>query len=170
MTEFTPDTLVRPAIATDVEAMGLLGAALVAIHHDFDSERFLAPTSTTAGAYADFLRSKLHSAGAILLVADRGGTVAGYVYAGVEGTDYMALRGPAGLLYDLVVDPSLRRQGIGRMLLEATIDALAARGAPRVILLTAEKNGIAQQLFAACGFRRTMVEMTRELRTPDRTP
>jgi RimJ/RimL family protein N-acetyltransferase len=34
---------------------------------------------------------------------------------------------------------------------------------PRVILWTAEKNDAAQQLFARAGFRRTMIEMTREL-------
>ena len=87
----------------------------------------------------------------------------GYTYAGVEGNDYMALRGPAGVVYDIVVDPAYRQQGIGRMLLDATLDALKARGAPRVILSTADKNEAAQHLFDRAGFRRTMVEMTREL-------
>ena len=87
----------------------------------------------------------------------------GYSYAGVEGNDYMALRGPAGVVYDIVVDPGHRQQGIGRMLLDATLDALKARGAPRAILSTADKNEAAQHLFDRAGFRRTMIEMTREL-------
>jgi hypothetical protein len=33
---------------------------------------------------------------------------------------------------------------------------------PRVMLWTAEKNDYAQRLFARLGFRRTMIEMTRE--------
>ena len=43
----------------------------------------------------------------------------------------MALRGPAGAFYDIVVDPAHRGSGIGRMLLEATLAALklAARRA-----------------------------------------
>jgi ribosomal protein S18 acetylase RimI-like enzyme len=163
MTETSPDTVVRTATPADLRAMGVLGAALVTAHHEFDSERFLASTPTTARAYADFLGRELQNPKAILLVAECSGRVAGYAYAGLEGTDYMALRGPAGVLYDLVVDPALRRRGIGRTLLEATVAALAVRDAPRVVLFTAEKNGIAQRLFAACGFRRTMVEMTREL-------
>jgi ribosomal protein S18 acetylase RimI-like enzyme len=89
--------------------------------------------------------------------------VLGYTYAGVEGTDYMALRGPAGVLYDVVVDPAHREQGVGRMLLEAAVAELRARGAPRVVLSTAERNENAQRLFARAGFRRTMIEMTREL-------
>ncbi len=87
----------------------------------------------------------------------------GYTYAGVEGTDYMALRGPAGALYDIVVDPAHRKQGVGRMLLDATLEALRAKGAPRVVLSTAERNEPAQHLFERAGFRRTMIEMTREL-------
>ncbi len=87
----------------------------------------------------------------------------GYTYAGVEGTDYMSLRGPAGVVYDIVVDPAHRRQGIGRMLLDATLEALKARGSPRVVLSTAERNVAAQHLFDRAGFRRTMIEMTREL-------
>ena len=87
----------------------------------------------------------------------------GYTYAGVEGTDYMSLRGPAGVVYDVVVDPTYRKQGIGRMLLDATLEALKARGSPRVVLSTAERNSDAQSLFEHAGFRRTMIEMTREL-------
>jgi ribosomal protein S18 acetylase RimI-like enzyme len=89
--------------------------------------------------------------------------VLGYAYAGVEGTDYMSLRGPSGVVYDIVVDPAYRRQGVGRMLLDATLGALKARGAPRAVLSTAERNVPAQQLFDRAGFRRTMIEMTREL-------
>jgi ribosomal protein S18 acetylase RimI-like enzyme len=72
----------------------------------------------------------------------------------------MSLRGPAGVVYDLVVAPAHRRQGIGRMLLGATLEILKARGAPRVVLSTAERNAPAQHLFDRAGFRRTMIEMT----------
>ncbi len=75
----------------------------------------------------------------------------------------MSLRGAAGVLYDIVVDPAYRKQGVGRMLLDATLEALRARGAPRVVLSTAERNAAAQRLFDRAGFRRTMIEMTREL-------
>ena len=75
----------------------------------------------------------------------------------------MALRGPAGEMYDIVVDPDYRQQGIGRMLVDATLGALKAKGAPRVVLSTAEKNAAAQRVVDRAGFRRTMIEMTREL-------
>jgi ribosomal protein S18 acetylase RimI-like enzyme len=47
-------------------------------------------------------------------------------------------------------------------LLEATVAELEKRGVPRVLLSTAERNTAAQHLFASAGFRRTMIEMTRE--------
>lgn len=132
-------------------------------HHDFDPQRFIAPTPETAQRYGWFLGTQLGKREIVVLVAAEGDEVVGYTYAGVEGYDYMALRGPAGALYDIVVDPAKRRQGIGRMLLDATLEALAAAGAPRVVLSTAQQNDSAQRLFAGAGFRRTMIEMTREL-------
>jgi ribosomal protein S18 acetylase RimI-like enzyme len=78
----------------------------------------------------------------------------------------MSLRGPAGLLHDVIVDPEHRRRGVGRLLLNATLAYLRSRGAPRVVLSTAVQNERAQRLFASLGFRRTMIEMTRELDDP----
>lgn len=58
------------------------------------------------------------------------------------------------------------RQGHSRneqALIDAAIEWLRSRGAPRVVLWSVERNEAAQRLFARLGFRRTMVEMTREL-------
>jgi ribosomal protein S18 acetylase RimI-like enzyme len=157
-----PQIVIRPATPADARAIGRLGALLVRTHHDFDPQRFLAATASTEDGYGSFLRSQLREPNIIVLVAEREGAVLGYTYAGIEGVDYMSLRGPAGVLYDIVVDPAERGHGIGRMLLDATLVALEARGAPRVVLSTAERNEPAQRLFARAGFRRTMIEMTRE--------
>ena len=159
----TPAATIRPAAPADLSAMGALGALLVRTHHDFDPQRFLAATPQTEHGYASFLGTQMVEPNIVLLVAERGGEVIGYTYAGVEGNDYMSLRGPAGVLYDIVVDPLHRGHGVGRMLLEATLAALTSRGSPRVVLSTAEKNKAAQRLFTRAGFRPTMLEMTREL-------
>ena len=154
---------IRPATPADIPAIGRLGALLVRVHHDLDPQRFIAATPGTENGYGSFLGTQLDEPNIIILVAERDGEVIGYTYAGVEGNDYMALRGPAGVVYDIVVDPAHRKQGVGRMLLDATLEALKARGAPRVVLSTAERNASAQRLFDRAGFRRTMIEMTREL-------
>jgi ribosomal protein S18 acetylase RimI-like enzyme len=154
---------IRGAAPADTAAIGRLGALLVRVHHDLDPLRFIEATSGTEKGYGSFLETQLREPNIVILVAERDGEVIGYTYAGVEGTDYMALRGPAGVVYDIVVDPAHRGQGVGRMLLDATVDALKSRGAPRVVLSTAERNEVAQRLFERAGFRRTMIEMTREL-------
>ena len=155
--------IIRPAASSDLPAIGRLGALLVRVHHDFDPARFFAATPQTEQGYASFLGSHLHEPKVVVLVAEQDGAVIGYTYAGVEGRDYMSLRGPAGVLYDIVVDPSRRGSGVGRMLLDATVAALSALGAPQVVLSTAARNEPAQRLFARAGFRQTMVEMTRDL-------
>jgi len=161
--------VIRPATSADVPVIGRLGALLVRTHHDFDPQRFLPASERTADGYGSYLGSQLRNSDVIVLVAEEQGEVLGYTYAGIEGVDYMALRGPAGVLYDIVVDPAHREHGVGRRLLDATVSALTAKGAPRIVLSTAERNEPAQRLFARAGFRRTMIEMTREATGSDST-
>ena len=155
--------IVRPAVPADLPAIGRLGALLVRTHHEFDPRRFLAAPPQTERAYEAFLGRQLGDRNIIVLVAEVDGAVLGYTYAGIEGPDFMSLRGPAGVLYDIVVDPERRGRGVGRALLDATLAALEALGARQILLSTATRNEPAQHLFEGAGFRRTMIEMTREL-------
>lgn len=157
-----PAIIIRAADRADSPALGRLGALLVRLHHDLDPDRFLAAEAGTAAGYGRYLASEIGRAGVVVLVAEAAGAVAGYTYAGIEGNDWMSLRGPAGVIHDLVVDPEHRRKGVGRALLMRTLEVLAERGAPRVVLSTAHRNETAQRLFASLGFRPTMIEMTRE--------
>jgi ribosomal protein S18 acetylase RimI-like enzyme len=136
---------------------------LVRAHYDFDPKRFIPATSQTERGYGGFLRGQLEDPDVVVFVAEQAGEVIGYAYASNEGMDYMSLRGPAGVLHDILVDPTHRGGGVGRDLLEHTVRALREKGAPRVVLLTAERNAAAQKLFASAGFHTTMLEMTREL-------
>ena len=158
----SPKPTIRKATTDDAPALGRLGALLVAVHHGFDADRFIAPGPGTERGYGGFLVSQIGREEAVLLVAEEDGAVVGYVYAGLEGPDWMALRGSAGVIYDIIVDPERRQEGIGGLPLQAILQALADRGAPRVVLHTATPNLVAQRLFAAVGFRSTMIEMTRE--------
>jgi ribosomal protein S18 acetylase RimI-like enzyme len=155
---------IRPARPADLPALGRLGAQLVRLHRAFDPRRFFLPEGDLAAGYARFLGSQLGSERAVVLVAERGGELLGYAYAGLEPRSWQELREEAGFLHDVVVDERARGQGVGARLVEAAAAWLEARGAPRVMLWTAESNAAAQRLFDRHGFRRTMVEMTRERR------
>jgi ribosomal protein S18 acetylase RimI-like enzyme len=156
------EIIVRPAEQRDAPALGRLGALLVRDHHGFDPARFLAPGPRVEEGYAWFLSSQLDEADAVVLVAEQSGSVVGYVYAGLEPRSWKELREAAGFIHDVVVEERARKQGIAERLMEAAAAWLEERGAPRVMLWTAEANAPAQRLFARLGFRRTMVEMTRE--------
>jgi ribosomal protein S18 acetylase RimI-like enzyme len=158
--------VVRRATPADLPGIGRLGALLVEEHYDFDPRRFLAARPGTPEGYASFMGTQLDDTARAVLVADVDGDVIGYAYAAVEGYDYMALRGPAGVMHDIIVDPRHRGRGVGRLLVNAAMEFFRSRGTPRVVLSTAERNEAAQRLFASMGFRRTMVEMTCELDDP----
>ena len=153
---------VRKATPDDIPALGRLGALLVRTHYDFDNKRFIAPTPRTEQGYGFFLGSQIDEKDAVVLVFEEASEVVGYAYGSNEGHDWMNLRGPAGELHDIVVDPAHRRNGIGEQLLSAMVKALGELGAPRVVLSTAFRNESAQRLFERAGFRPTMIEMTRE--------
>ena len=85
------------------------------------------------------------------------------MYAGIEPQSWKELRDAAGFIHDVVVAAEAQRHGVASALVEAACEWLRSIGAPRVVLWTAEKNDGAQRLFTRLGFRRTMIEMTREL-------
>jgi ribosomal protein S18 acetylase RimI-like enzyme len=157
------DIVIRRAQQSDAPALGRLGALLVETHYAFDQKRFMAPHPDTEQGYVWFLGSQLKQKDVAIFVAERSDAVVGYVYAGLEPMSWKELREPAGFIHDVVVEPASRRMGIAELLLEAAIEWLREQGAPRVMLWTAEPNTGAQQLFSRLGFRRTMIEMTREL-------
>ena len=156
------EIVIRLAERRDLPALGRLGALLVRTHHEFDRARFMMPKGDLEEGYAWFLGTQLDAADQVIYVAERQGDLLGYVYAGLEPLSWKELREPAGFVHDVVVDESARGQGIAVRLVETAAAWLAGRGVPRVMLWTAQKNAPAQRLFDRLGFRRTMIEMTRE--------
>ena len=155
--------VIRRAQRSDVDALGRLGALLLRTHYAFDPQRFIAPGDNPEAGYGWFLTSQLDDQDAAVLVAELEGEVIGYAYASLEPHSWKELREAAGFVHDIAVDERGRRVGVATALMEAAVDWLKSRGAPRVVLWTAEQNDAAQRLFERLGFRRTMIEMTREL-------
>jgi GNAT superfamily N-acetyltransferase len=157
------DVVIRRATKRDLPALGRLGASLIREHHAFDPQRFMAPPADPEGGYAWFLGTQLEESDVAVFVAERAAAVVGYVYAALEPQSWKELRDEAGFVHDVVVANDEQRVGIGSALIEEACAWLRSIGAPRVVLWTADKNAGAQQLFTHLGFRRTMIEMTREL-------
>lgn len=162
---------VRPMTKADLPAAGRLAGKLVRMHYALDPKRYLYLASPEAG-YARYFAGELESDDVVLLVAqDRtkdaaeDGAIVGYAYGRLEERSYNELLDACGKLHDVLVDESARGHGIGEALVREVLARLAAKGAPRVLLLTAVQNEAAQKLFAKLGFRTTMLEMTCETPT-----
>ena len=154
---------IRRATRADLPALGRLGAHLIRVHVEFDRRRFVQPAGTPEAGYAHFLGTQLDADDAIVLVAERGGAAVGYAYAGIEPFSWKELRDAAGFVHDIVVDEQERRTGVAGALMEAAIAWVREQGVASVMLWTAAPNEGAQRLFEKLGFRRTMIEMTRDL-------
>ena len=150
---------IRLATPSDQESLGRFGGALMRQHHAADARRFIQVENPEAG-YGRFLVSQISNPGSLVMVAEHAGSVVGYIYADVEGTSWMDLRGPCGVVHDVYVDESARRLGAGRQLVSAAIEWIRSQGRSQVVLLTKTRNEHAQRLFTALGFRPTMIEMT----------
>jgi ribosomal protein S18 acetylase RimI-like enzyme len=151
---------IRRAERRDLPSLDRLSALLVRLHHRFDPDRFPAVEEE----YSNFLGAQLGQPEAVIYVAEQDGKVVGYVYAAMEPRSWKDLREGAGFIHDVLVDEPARGRGIAARLAEAASTWLEAQGAPRVVLGTAARNEPAQRLFERLGFRRTMIEMTRERR------
>lgn len=150
---------IRPATASDQEQLGRFGGALMRQHHAADPKRFIQVERPETG-YGRFLVSQISNPNSLVMVAEHAGAVIGYVFADVEATNWMELRGPCGVVQDVYVDETARRLGAGRELMRAAIAWIRSKGRTQVVLLTKSKNEHAQHLFATLGFRPTMIEMT----------
>jgi GNAT superfamily N-acetyltransferase len=150
---------IRPATQADEAALGPMGAALMRQHHAADPRRFILVDRPEAG-YGRFLTSRLADPESLVMVAEHAGEVVGYVFADIEPTSWKDLRGPCGFIHDVYVQGPARRQGAGRELVRAAIEWVRSKGMSQVVLWSKSGNDSAQRLFAALGFRDTMVEMT----------
>ena len=150
---------IRPAAPSDQEILGRFGGALMRQHHAADPRRFIQVDRPEAG-YGRFLVSQISNPNSLVMVAEHSGTVVGYVFADVEPTNWMELRGPCGVVQDVYVDEGARRLGAGRELVSAAIAWIRSKGRSQVVLMTKSRNEHAQHLFTSLGFRPTMIEMT----------
>lgn len=164
---------VREATVADVPALAALGAELVRFHRRLDAQRFELLSQQLEAGYARFLESRLSDPRAVVLVAECEGLqegresasgsqgVVGYAFGQMEGPSWPDLLGVHGRFHDLMVRGDRRGLGIGAALVKGMLEHLRARGAPRVVLMTAWANSSARSFFEKLGFRPTMVEMTK---------
>jgi ribosomal protein S18 acetylase RimI-like enzyme len=150
---------IRAATDAGRPALCQLAVELVRQHVGYDPARYQ-PPADVAAAYAELFAYQIGRPESVVLVADDGGRVVGYVFGAVEAPSLVALTGRAGWVHDLYVAPAARGQGTGGRLLDAAVAALRRLGCPGGVLLgVAAQNRAAAGLFRGRGFRPTLQEM-----------
>jgi ribosomal protein S18 acetylase RimI-like enzyme len=121
-------------------------AEIARLLHDFNTE-YAEPTPGVA-ALTEYCRRLLAAGEMTVLLAGEG----------PDGLSLLRFRdsvwtgGPEAHLQELYVVPALRGRGIGRALLEATLDAARGAGATGIDLNTGTTDTAARALYESCGF------------------
>lgn len=107
--------------------------------------RIVFPDDPARNRAEQAIPAKLALDDGLLLVAEKAdGQVAGTIMAGWDGH--------RGWLYAVAVDPQVQRQGVGRMLVGAALDRLAARGCGKVNLQIRAGNTEVVAFYERLGF------------------
>ena len=156
------EVVIRAATSGDLDAAAQLAGKLVYFHQALDPARYMKMERVESGYRHWFEKELARRDRVVLLVAERGAEIVGYAYGRLEDADWNLLLEAHGALHDVWVEPNARRGGVASRLVSETCARLKALGAPRVLLHTAWQNADAHAFFERLGFRRTMLEMTRE--------
>ena len=146
----TPEPAIRTLGADEVAArLGELGAILRDAVENGASVNFMA--GLTADEAASFWRGQIPGiaeGGRTLLVAERDGTIVGTVMLTLAPQPNAPHRGEIG---KMLVHSSMRRQGLGRRLLEEA-ETEARRQGRTLLLLDTASGSAGEALYRRCGW------------------
>lgn len=89
------------------------------------------------------IRKKLQRDPDLFLIAEESGEIFGVVMGGFDGR--------RGMIYHLAIDPSRRREGLGRVLMERIEDRLRGKGCLKYYLLVTTENREAITFYESLG-------------------
>jgi predicted N-acetyltransferase YhbS len=132
----------RPGRPMDAKVCGRIcyeAFAAISSQHNFPSDLPSVDVAT------DLIAMLLSHSGFFSVVAEVGGEIV--------GSNFLDERSSVAGLGPITVDPKGQNRGIGRRLMQATLDRATERGFPGVRLLQAAYHGRSLALYATLGFR-----------------
>ena len=157
--------LIRPATSGDVESVLPMVAQICAFHEKLDPAKY-GFLPHPEDRYRGWLTSRTKDPRSVFLVAqpDSSNRLAGFLVATIEREIPIYRLDEFGFIHDVWVEPEFRKQGVGKALTESAVARFRQIGVTQIRLDTAAENEHARRLFAAIGFRPSVVEMLRELK------
>ena len=158
----TQDFVVRRMSRGDIDAVVRLWKGTVEYHAGIDER--LEVRDDAEQSFRRFLRRSIPASGdMLLLVADLGGEIAGFLIGVIRDSAPVFVRSRHGYIMDIYVDPTFRRQGIGRRLVETALEWFASRGADNVRLMVAAANEAGIAFWKGIGFDDYFIELWKEI-------
>ena len=157
---------IRPATPHDVPAVLPMVAKICAFHEALDPAKYgFRPHPERM--YDRWLVARSKDPRSVFLVADAGrdgrANLAGFLIGTVEDEIAVYRLKEFGFIHDVWVEEKYRNEGVARQLVTLAVERFTAIGVKQVRCDTASANDPARNLFAACGFRPSIVEMLIEL-------
>lgn len=153
---------IRPATRDDVPAILPMVRKIAAMHERLDPAKYTF-RSDPGEMYRGWLASRAGDPRSVLLVADTGHRIVGFLVGAVESEIPIYAVREMGFIHDLWVEEDYRHEGIGRQLVSLAVERFRQIGVTQVRCDTAWQNDAARNLMKSVGFRPSIVEMLIEV-------
>jgi len=153
---------VREAADGDLDRVGELWAEMVDFHHDLDA-RFWVRKPDGNDIFRIWMDSAHGDETRMVLVAEAGGDVVGFVHGQIGGSPPPMEDRVIGMITDIAIAFSHRGKGVGGDLMRAMEEWFKSRGAESISLSAAMKNDCALGFYEHLGFERHIVTMNKVL-------
>jgi GNAT superfamily N-acetyltransferase len=152
---------IRRATKDDAKRVAELAVKLARQHENYDARRFARLYDETDAQW--YYGSRNETTDEVVLVAEIDNQIVGFAYLQYEAKDYPNLLENAAWLHDIYLEQSARTAGIGKLLIEKSVEAAKNLGADKLMLAVAAENTAAREFFNHLGLRETMIEMMLDL-------
>ncbi|MBD2076076.1 GNAT family N-acetyltransferase [Phormidium sp. FACHB-592] len=159
---------IRPATPADVPVVLPMVAKICTLHEAWDPAKY-GFLPNPAQRYERWLAKQTVNDRSVFLVATHRASVdqveqlVAFVIATIEAEIPIYRLKEFGFIHDLWVEPDYRQLGLGRQLVERTLQEFRHKKIQQIRLDTAIANDDARRLFQSCGFRLSTIELLAEL-------
>ncbi len=159
----TSEYVFRPARPADSDAIGRLWERMSSQHRAYDGEVWSWSDDASARWTQDLTESIGEPDSVIWVAEYLDGPIFAFIRGCVrENPEVFSVR-RSGEIWDMFVEESQRKRGVGTELMEAAVGDMKRRGAQNVKLHVAILNEPARRFYEKLGFEAVMVRMFKRL-------